>query len=164
MFRQEYANLAIFEGLDPKQIGLLTPLMEEVRFPKNAVIFEQGQPTSSLYILLEGEVLVNYKPYDGPPLNVARILPGGVFGWSAAVGHEQYSSGAMAAKDCVAYSIRPESLQKICDCDPDTGGALLERLASVIAERLRNTHASILGIISQGIDPSGGCSKKDGEK
>ena len=163
MFRQEYANLSIFEGLDPKQLGLLSPFMEEMRFSSDTGIFDQGQLADCLYILLEGEVIINYKPYDGPPLIVARIFPGGVFGWSSVLSHDQYSSGAVASHDCVAYRIRAQSLQSICDCHPDTGRVLLERLAGVIAERLRNTHASILNLLSQGIDANGSCSKRDGE-
>jgi CRP/FNR family cyclic AMP-dependent transcriptional regulator len=160
MFRQEYANLSIFEGLDPQQLGLLSPFMEETRFSRDSGIFDQGQLADCLYILLEGEVIINYKPYDGPPLIVARIIPGGVFGWSSVLNHDQYTSGAVASHDCVAYRIRVESLQHICDCHPDTGRVLLERLAGVIAERMRNTHATILNLLSQGIDANGSCSKK----
>ncbi len=164
MFRQEYANLAIFEGLDAQQIGLLSPFMEEVSFSRGAVIFDQGQLADNLYILLAGEVVINYKPYDGPPLTVARILPGGVFGWSSVLGHEQYSSGAAAASDCVAYRIRAQSLQQIYEYYPEMGNVLLERLAGVIAERLRNTHASILGMLSQGIDSNGSGSKRSADR
>ena len=77
MFKQEYATLSIFQDLEPDQLQAILPLFEEVHFPADNVIFEQGQDATNLYILLEGEVHVRYKPYDGPPLTVARILPGG---------------------------------------------------------------------------------------
>ena len=102
--------------------------------------------------------------YDGPPLSVAHIIPGGVFGWSAALGRQEYTSGAQAGSDCLVVRVRNESLHRLCESYPDTGGVLLDRLAGVIAERLRNTHASILAMLSQGIDTNGNCSKRDGDQ
>jgi CRP-like cAMP-binding protein len=150
MFRQDYAQLSIFSGLDGNQINQLSHFIEECHFPKGYVIFEQGQPADHLYILLAGEVVIRFKPYDGPPLLVARIEPGGVFGWSAALLRDVYTSGAEAAQDSVSYCIHGADLQVMRAQFPETGRVFLERLACVIAERLRSTHAQILGILTQG--------------
>lgn len=153
MFRQEYTHFPIFAGLDSSQISQLTPFLVECHFVKDCVIFEQGQPAEYLYILLSGEVVIHYKPYDGPPLNVARIEPGGVFGWSAALRRDLYTSGALAVKDSLAFRIQGSSLQALAAQDPETAEILLDRLAGVIAERLRGTHTQVLSILTQGIDP-----------
>jgi CRP/FNR family cyclic AMP-dependent transcriptional regulator len=162
MFRQEFANLAIFNGMEASQVRVLSPFLDEVVLRKGEPVFGQGEPASCLYILLEGEVTVRYKPYDGPPLTVARIQVGEVFGWSAALGREVYTSSAEAVRDGLAFRIRAASLQRLCECDPEAGGILLERLADSIAERLRNTNSSVLEILSQGVDRKGNCSKRSG--
>jgi len=164
MLRQEHTDLAIFHGLSPEQIAAFSPYLEEVRLASGQAIFAQGQPASFLYILLWGEVVVRYKPYDGPALTVARILPGDVFGWSSALGREVYTSAAEAVCDGGAYRIQTSNLHHLCDSNPEAGGILLERLASVIAERLRNTHSSILALLSQGVDRKGGCLNHGGAK
>lgn len=160
MFRQDFAQLSIFSGLNEAQISQLSPYIVECHFSQDQVIFEQGQRAVHLYILLSGEVMVNYKPYDGPPLTVARIEPGGVFGWSAVLGRDVYTSGAVAVQDCQAYRLRGNNLPIICEAHRETGMILLERLAGVIAERLRSTHTHVLGILSQGIDVDGNCLKR----
>jgi CRP-like cAMP-binding protein len=152
MFRQDYARFSIFAGLNNCQINHLLPYLQEARFPEDSHIFEQGQPAENLYILLSGEVVIRYKPYDGPPLTVARIMPGGVFGWSAALHRDVYTSGAAAVQDSLAYCIRGASLAVILKEHPQTGEILLDRLASVIAQRLQDTHTQVLGILVQGID------------
>ncbi len=152
MFSQDYSRLSIFSGLDAEQISQLSRFIDECQFPKDYLIFEQGQPADRLYILLSGEVTIRYKPYDGPPLVVARIEPGGVFGWSAALRREIYTSGAESVQESVAYSLRGENLNVLCDQYPQTGKIFLERLASVIVERLSSTHTQVLGILTQGID------------
>ncbi len=164
MFRQEYAHLAIFEGLSAAQLELLSPLLEICHFPTEETIFQQGQVADYLYILLLGEVVIRYKPYDGPPLTVSRIAPGGVFGWSAALGRQEYTSAAVAAGPCEAYRISGQDLQQLCERHPDAGAMLLERLASVITERLRGTHNQILNILSQGVERNGDCSPRSDKK
>ncbi len=152
MFSQDYARLSVFAGLDGDQINQLSQFIDECQFPKDYVIFEQGQPANRLYILLSGEVIIRYKPYDGPPLLVARIEPGGVFGWSAALQRDIYTSGAETVQGTVAYCIRGANLNTLCARYPQTGKIFLERLASVIVERLSSTHTQVLGILTQGIE------------
>lgn len=163
MFRQDYAQLSIFAGLDGNQISQLSPFMLEVQLHRDQVVFEQGNPAEYLYILLAGEVTIHYKPYDGPPLTVARIEPGGVFGWSAALRRDVYTSGAFAVQDSLAYRIRGTNLPVICNQYPETGKILLERLAGVIAERLRSTHTQVLGILTQGMDTEGSCMRRNSQ-
>jgi CRP-like cAMP-binding protein len=129
--------------------------MVECQYHKDYVIFEQGQPADCFYILLSGEVRIRYKPYDGPPLKVSCIEPGGVFGWTAAMRHDVYTSGAMALQDSVAYCMRGASLSVIRAKYPETCQVWLERLASVIAQRLESTHAQVLGMLAQGIERDG---------
>jgi CRP/FNR family transcriptional regulator, cyclic AMP receptor protein len=151
MFRQDYAQLSIFAGLDDRQLKQLSPFLIEVQFGQDEVVFEQGQPAQFLYILLSGEVVINYKPYDGPQLTVARIEPGGVFGWSAALGRDIYTSGALAALPSATCCIRGAHLSVIRERHPEMGNILLERLASVIAQRLASTHTHVLGILTKGV-------------
>jgi CRP/FNR family transcriptional regulator, cyclic AMP receptor protein len=160
MLKQDYTRLAIFADLDSNQISQLSPYMVECRFPSDMVVFEQGQPAEFLYILTTGEVMIRYKPYDGPPLTVARIIPGGVFGWSAALRRDIYTSDAIALLESTALRFRGSSLQIICDKHPETGKILLERLAGVIAERLRSTHTQVLGMLTQGMETEVNCSKR----
>ena len=160
MFRQDLFQLPLFQGLTGDQIQQMLPLLEICRFQRGQVVFEQGKPADFLFILRDGEVRVDHKPYDGPPLTVARIHSGDVFGWSAAMGRSEYTSAAVAETDCQALRMRGESLRRLCEYDPETGSLLLERLAAAIAERLRNTYHEILSILTESIDP---CADRNGK-
>jgi CRP/FNR family cyclic AMP-dependent transcriptional regulator len=153
MFRQDLMTLEIFKGLRQEQIELLCPLVDHASFADNQVIFDQGQSADYLYILKDGEVEIRYKPYDGPYLTVARILAGGVFGWSAALHHESYTSAAVSTCRCSALRITGEKLQKLCEAHPETGVIILERLAEVISERLHATHEQVLKLLSGRLGP-----------
>lgn len=154
MSKEVYAGLNLFQGLTADQLRNLDSLFLHCRFPSGTTIFNQGQPATNLYIVVEGEVVVSYKPYDGPPLTVARIQPGGVFGWSTALGRSLYTSSALATCECSTLCISGAGLHHFCARFPDTGTVFLERLAGVIAARLNNTHTEILSILTRGMDLS----------
>lgn len=162
MFIQDLGHLSLFQDLTPSQVAQLQPLMEVCDYSKDAIVFEQGDPAQYLYIVYRGEILVRYKAYDGPIITVARVCPGGVFGWSAALGRPAYTSGAICVQDSQVFRISGKALQRLCDQSPETGGKVLDRLAAAIAERLDSTHNQILGILTQGIDGQSENQKKEG--
>ncbi|MEA4907726.1 MAG: cyclic nucleotide-binding domain-containing protein [Chloroflexi bacterium] len=164
MFRQDLFRLPIFEGLSHQQLDQLTSRMELCQFNKDEGIFEQGQAARYLYILVDGAVEVRFKPYDGPPLTVTSITPGGVFGWSASLGRDIYTSSAIATQDSEAYRMSSKTFHSLCDLDPDTGAVLLDRLASVIGERMQDSHTKIINILSESMELNGDCLRRIGKE
>jgi CRP-like cAMP-binding protein len=152
MFAQALKALPLFKDLKMDQLKLLQPLIDPIAAQKDQLIFDQGEVAKYIYIVVKGEVLVRYKAYDGPVIPVSRVGPGGVFGWSAALGRSAYTSGAVCAKDSLIYRIDGGALRKICEQDSEAGTAILDRLASVIAERPKNTHGHIMTILASGTD------------
>jgi CRP-like cAMP-binding protein len=132
MSEQSLSRLAIFSGFSNDQNKLVNSYSIRCRYPKNDVIFEQGEPAESLYILIKGEVGVEFKPYDGPKIIVSYIRPGGVFGWSSALGRSNYTSSAIALKACETICISHHNLLKIFEKDPHTGGILIIRLSGLM--------------------------------
>lgn len=146
-----FTHLPVFEGFDEQQLRLLRPLFSPVDAYTGDVLFEQGETARYLYLVISGEVTIRYKPEDGPALTVTRVRPGGVVGWSAALGSRCYTSGAV----CEVYSqllrVSGPDLRNLCIEHPETGALLLERLASIIAARLRHTHEQVMALLKQGL-------------
>jgi CRP-like cAMP-binding protein len=154
------SQLSIFTNLDPGQLEVLRGMMDTVTLPAGTRVFDQGERTEYLYLVISGEVSVRFKPYDGPAITVATVRPGGVFGWSAALGRATYTSSAHAVSETEAYRVLGISLQRLCECDPDTGGVILERLAAVVTERLSSTPNQIVTLLAQGLDSEGDCGRR----
>lgn len=161
-------QLPLFNGFSEQQISQLQHLMEFCSFEADMVLFEQGSKAEYMYILTTGAVTIRYKPYDGPALNVANILPGNVFGWSAALNRLTYSSGAITIENSEAIRIRGKDLQTLCQRYPNTGALFIDRLAGVISERINNAHHEILAMLRDNIDINSECwrriSKNAGKK
>jgi CRP-like cAMP-binding protein len=151
MFRDDFNRLAIFQGMSTPQQELLSELFIPHDCCDETVIFEQGDLAEFLYIVVKGEVVVSFKPDDGPAIVVARIQSGGVVGWSAALGSRMYTSGAYSNGDSRLLRIRGADLRKLCEQYPETGVILLDRLAAVIAQRLTSTHDQVLALLELGL-------------
>jgi CRP-like cAMP-binding protein len=146
-------SMPFFSGLNPGEIDLLSTRFQQEERTAGHVYFHQGEIADRLYLVVSGKIGIRYKPDDGDELPVADVGPGGVFGWSAALGRRAYTSSALGLEDSVTLSIRGATLRRLCETHPATGVVLLERLAEGIAERLRNTHAHVVHLLQQNMQP-----------
>ena len=151
MVEELFDKCFLFDDLTRSQLNLLKPLFLHCDCAGGEIVFKQGDPAVNLYIVMDGEVKIRFKPEDGPALVVTTIHPGGVFGWSAVFGSAEYTSGATCETDSTLLCVRGEDLKNLCEKNPETGILILERLAAVVADRLRSTHTQVVDILSHGI-------------
>ena len=149
-----FTNLFLFQDLLPKHLTLLRPLFIPCEFTADSVLFEQGDPAENLFAVVSGEVVVNFKPDDGATIVVARVHPGSIVGWSAALGSRRYTSSAVCTTYTQLLRVRGDDLRRLCLQHPDTGAIFLDRLATVIAERLHSTHDLVLSLLQLGLTTS----------
>lgn len=146
-----FDRLTLFHDFTPSQSALVKPLFQSVYEPAGSVIFEQGDSAEYLYLVVDGEVIIRYKPEDGPELIVARVRQEGIVGWSSALGKPTYTSSAICTDECHMLRVSGQDLRDLCEKHPETGSLMLERLAVVIAERLRNTYDHVITLLEQGL-------------
>jgi len=162
MFDEIFDQLAIFEGMDKSQRELLKSYFVECECNHEEVIFAQGDIAEFLFVVIDGEVTIQFKPDDGPQLAVSRIQNGGVFGWSAAFGSGFYTSGAICTASAKLLRVRGTDLKMLREKHPETGILILERLAALVARRMENNgnHSQVVAFLEHGlkngIKPIGG--------
>ena len=149
-------QLAIFKELDKNEMNLLGPLFEPFSCRAGTVILEQGAPADFLYFVTNGTVEMLFKPYDGNPITVTHVEKDGLFGWSAVIGSEKYTSSAIAIEDVKAVRVQGNELRKFCMEHPEAGKDILERLADGVVSRWKDAHKQIKSLLAQGI---GECQK-----
>jgi CRP-like cAMP-binding protein len=147
-----FANLFLFEGLTAAQRDVLRPLFDPCDCYAGTILFEQGDPADHLFAVVTGEVVVTFKPDDAPTLIVARVQPGSIVGWSAVLGSRCYTSSAECTQYTQLLRVRGSDLRRLCIQHPETGVQVLDRLAAVIAERLRSTHDMVLSLLQLGMN------------
>lgn len=148
------SGIPFFDGFTPKQLEILQPLFETYTCPPDTVIFKQGERAEYLYLISSGNALIQYKPYDGPAINLARLKPGDAFGWSAAVGNRFYSSGILSGGPLQAVRIRGADLARLRREHPTTGSILLNRLARGVSGRWKDARVQVQTMLKGNIQLS----------
>jgi CRP-like cAMP-binding protein len=143
-------RLALFQNLDVHHLELLKPLFEELSFRAGTIVFQQGESAKYLYLVLHGTVDISFKPYDGIPITVSHVGKGDLFGWSAVVGSEKYTSSAIAIEPLKVFRVRGSDFRKFCVEHPEAGKKILERLADGASFRWKDAHKQVKSIFLQG--------------
>jgi len=151
MILEKYTHLAFFAGLSAAEVQLLAPIFAPQTWVAGTVVFEQGDHAEFLYLVVTGEVSIRYKPEDGPVMNMTRVQPGGIFGWSAAMGKPSYTSAAVCGLDTEVLCVRGVDLSRLFKKYPELGKVVLERLSSIVAQRQHSQQSRVNSILTNGM-------------
>lgn len=162
MKKNFFKNVRLFEDLETEQLDKIKPLFKPCQYHAGEIIFEQGDRADSLYIVVDGIVDIRFDPHDGEILTVATIEKDGVFGWSAVFGTDKYTSGAICMENAQLLCVGGYDLKEFNQKDPKTCILVLNRLAKVVAQRLKRSHmhsqvvAMLENGLKNGVKPLGG--------
>ena len=141
----------LIKYLNEKYSDLLKPILEPFHCAAGTVVFQQGTSADYLYLVVEGKVDVSYKPYDGVAITVHHVEKDGMFGWSAVVGSEKYTSSATAIEALEAVRLHGSDLRKLCIEHPEAGKDILESLAGAVSSRWQNAQNQVKSMLEQGM-------------
>ncbi len=144
-------HFPVFKDLGTADLKIVSPLFHVRTYPAGAIVIEQGERAACLYLLVQGEVMLRYKPYDGDQINLNRLSAGSVFGWSAVLGNDVYSSSAVCISDCETLLIAGKDLRDLQIVHPQTGQVVLNHLAEAVSSRWANAQMQVRSMINQGV-------------
>ena len=127
-------------------------------FEAGTVLFEEGDMAAELFGLLEGEVElsilfrdrvlktdVRHEEYVHKHVEIIEtelvfdtIAPGEIFAWSALIAPHQLTSTARCRQASKVIALPAATLSRIFEQAPREGAVFMQRLAGVIAQRLRH--------------------------
>lgn len=141
----------IFKNMKEEHVNLFQRLFERYSFRSGTVVVQQGEPAEYLYLVISGKAQVSFKPYDGSPITISHVAKDDLFGWSAVMGSNTYTSSVTAIEELETYRIRGSRLRMLCVEYPEAGREVLERLANAVSSRWRNAHEQVKSILLNGI-------------
>jgi CRP-like cAMP-binding protein len=140
--------IPLFHDLEIEQVLRLKPLFERVVYPHDTNIIRQGEIASYIYLIVNGNAAIHYKPYDGPSLLLTRLHTGDVCGWSALVGSHFYTSSIISESRVEALRIRGCHFLSLIREHPETGRVILDRLARSVSPRWENAHEQVEALLN----------------
>lgn len=136
--RYPYFAAATDEGL-----RALAMLCEEELIPAGTVMYREGDKADKFYILVEGEVDIQYTLGSGELRTVDTIVSGELMMWSALV--EPYKSTAVVTtrQDTKVISMDATKLREFCASDHDVANDVLLHLTKLLATRLEGARIQL---------------------
>jgi CRP/FNR family cyclic AMP-dependent transcriptional regulator len=136
-------EIAVFGGLDDKQLYTVFRLLEKTHFEKGDFIFERGDPPSHIYIVWAGRVEL-LLDLGGSYLAENIFTVGQCFGETAAIGIEPHTASAMAMVPTDLIVLPIKSLFAIWESDKALFGMLVLNIAREACRRLNKTEETLL--------------------
>ena len=140
----------LFDGINDEIVEDLVTTMETVSFDTNAVIFREGDPADSFYILVSGFASLHMG--GGDESASLTLKPGEAFGWSSLVERDVYASTVSCTEPCQLYKINKNNLDRVLRQYPATGMLFYKRLAGLIGGRVISCHRELLKLRTS-LDP-----------
>ena len=110
-------------------------------------IFAQGEHITSLYIIADGQVLLQRSVNLGDRIAVRPIAllgKGRAMGWSALLYGPHYASAtALCQKPTQIIAVDGTSLRSILEENQSIGFKVMERLACMLGDRLRAAYSAL---------------------
>jgi CRP-like cAMP-binding protein len=145
----QLGRYALFGDLSEEDLSLAAPYFSEVQVPAGEVLFRQNQTADLLYLVINGQVALRYKPYDGPEIGLTHVPAGGAVGWSTVTGGPVYTATAIASLPCEFLTIRGADLRLLLAEHPVSGERLLKRLAMAVSPRWEGAYRQVMSMIAR---------------
>jgi CRP/FNR family cyclic AMP-dependent transcriptional regulator len=126
------------QGLSAQELRLLAKYSHERRYQADALIFAEGDPGDSLFIVVDGAVRIS-RMVPGMGEECLTILERGeVFGELALVDEQPRSADARAHRaTTTVFSVSRSLLEEVLSMDPDAAVQFLNLLCRLLCRRLR---------------------------
>ena len=133
----------LFATLDQDAAQSLRTSMNEIELARGDLLFHEGDPGDSLYVVLRGKIKLGRTSGDGRENLVAVLGPGEMFGELSLFDPGPRSAGATALVDSTLLGLSSDELTPWLATRPDVARALLR----AIARRLRRTNDSMSDLV-----------------
>ena len=133
----------LFATLDQDAAASLRASMNEIELARGDLLFHEGDPGDSLYVVLRGKIKLGRTSGDGRENLVAVLGPGEMFGELSLFDPGPRSAGATALVDSTLLGLSSDELTPWLASRPEVARALLR----AIARRLRRTNDSMSDLV-----------------
>jgi CRP/FNR family cyclic AMP-dependent transcriptional regulator len=137
-------TLEFTSEFESKQLEKIAATSTYVTFSEGATIFQEGDASDLVYLIVEGEVSLTTKVPGQGQVVILTIGPGHLLGWSSLFTPKRKTAGAHTELPTKAIAINAVKLIELCKEDTDLGFRLMWQVADVISGRLRAAREQLL--------------------
>jgi CRP-like cAMP-binding protein len=136
----------LFRELDDEHIALVGELGTDQVFDSGAIIYKQGSTADLIYVIDEGLVgiILEVGPLAQRQVQAAANFES--FGWSAMIPPYTRTATVKALEQTHVIVFDGRELTDFCTSHGEEGFKIMQAVARVISERLRQAYIQLLGV------------------
>ena len=140
------AEFTLFQNLPAELLTRIAKISSEENYTTGEVIFREGEKADKLHFLLSGIITLKVKLTSRPEnITVSAVHQRfESFGWSGIIAPYHYTASAYCEQDCKVLTIPGEQFMHLISSEPQAGFLVMQRIAELIASRLRNSRQALL--------------------
>jgi CRP-like cAMP-binding protein len=143
-------SIPCFLDLKPNQLEKLADIVSVHQLDKGECLFNEGDRTDTLFILLDGQVCVTHHIPAHGDLITYIAEPLDFIGWSSLTPVVRQRTGSTCATEpSRLLAFNTDTLMHLCEEDHDIGFVVMRRIANVVASRMLTMRLQLLDIIVQ---------------
>lgn len=143
------SDVMLFEGFEPAELRQLIPQCEITTVDEDARLFERGDPSDAIFVVLSGEVQVTLPDLPDLRQAVVTLVRGGVFGESSYFSESPHTMAATAGSaGATLLSLTRPALESMLQAQLPVAAKLTHNAASILAARLQETDEWVRELLS----------------
>ena len=135
-----------FAGLRGTDLDLIAGCGTNVHYRAGELLFEEGAPADTFYVLRRGKVAIETHAPQQPTIVLATHRAGDVIGWSWLLPPHRSTFDARAAEATSVIALDGVCLRGKCEDDTDLGFRLMQRFAQLATEDLQAARLQLLDL------------------
>jgi len=138
-------GIELFKGLDNNELNILSESMQEKKYPKESLLFEEHGPRKDIFIIYSGEVELFKTIHFGAETKLSQFSKGDFLGEGSWADDSPHSTTARAIEDTIVYSIN----RNYFDENGPAAVKIFSNIARVISRRMRYSNNRMLNVAAQ---------------
>lgn len=127
-------RVPLFQGLSESQLDLLAGGSVRRNYPKGRTIVAEGEPSTSLYILLSGRAKVQRSDSEGKEVILAMLHSGEFFGEMSLIDDSPRSASVITVESCDFMAINKEGFKAMLAQNAELAMAVMRGLVKRLRE------------------------------
>lgn len=144
----KYRDITLFRDLNEEDFSEVEPYIRSAKYRKKMTIFNEGDLSENLFILISGKVKITKTSIDGKEIILEVISPQDIFGGVAVIKGFPYPANAVAMEDAEVLRISRNDLLRILDRFP----ALMYCMAMDLGDRMKGAHETLKNIALERVE------------
>ena len=139
-------NIQFLQDFSDDHLQHIASLAEIKEFPAGSVVFREGQPPSSAYLVVQGNITLEINVPARGAMQSQTVGSGELLGWTPVLGPGVMTATARVQTPSTLLVLNAAQIRSFWAYDPSFGFAFMQRIAQVLTSRLFATRLLLLDV------------------